>query len=175
MQLVQFYTKTLGTHRLRSDNIYSIKHCLKKNAINCLNQLCAEYIKKTVTRLPKNKNIIMKNGLLKILYRQNFLTSEYINLPAFFKATEITIGTIGQVLLNPNFEVEAYLTSLKKSLKEVIKQSFNHGANKHFHSEIKTEFDLKKHPSRKYKANNLLLLFELIAYNLPYFSPVRKA
>ena len=86
-----------------------------------------------------------------------------------FKVTERTIDAEGQVLLVPDIEVDTYWTSLNHSPEEVIKQYQNHGTSEQYHSEIKTELDLERMPSGKFKTNNLVLHLGLAAYNILRF------
>lgn len=51
----------------------------------------------------------------------------------------------------------------------MIKQYHNHVTSEQFHSEIKTELDLERLPSGKFKTNNLVLHLGLAAYNILRF------
>ena len=83
--------------------------------------------------------------------------------------TERTSDAEGQVLLVSDIEVDTYWTSLNHSPEEVIKQYQNHGTSEQYHSEIKTELDLERLPSGKFKTNNLILHLGLAAYNILRF------
>ncbi len=74
----------------------------------------------------------------------------------------------GQHLLIPDFEVEAYWTSLSiadADADEVIEQYHQHGTSEQYHSEIKTDMDLERLPSAKFATNQLVLHCALLAYN----------
>lgn len=153
------------------DSIDNIKLCLKEN--------CDYLIKRNLRKESKE-------GWLEVAEKQGQCTEErsgkkvYLGettlergfekpLRVIFKVTQTNIDDKGQVLLVPDLEVETYWTSLKHPAAEVIKQYHNHGTSEQFHSEIKTELDLERLPSGKFKTNNLVLHLGLAAYNILRF------
>jgi len=78
----------------------------------------------------------------------------------------------GQILLDPEIEVATYWVSLFEqggdsvTNEEVIQLYREHATSEQFHSEIKTDMDLERFPSGKFKTNAAILLTGMIAYNV---------
>lgn len=73
----------------------------------------------------------------------------------------------GQLLIEPDYELESYSTSLKDATPEEIQALYHaHGTMEQFHSEIKTDLDLERLPSGKFATNSLVLALGVVAYNL---------
>lgn len=160
----------------------------------CIEEECDYLIKRNLRQESKEDWLFVaqKQGLCteerpgKKLYRGEIFLERGLKQPLrlIFKVTERTIDADGQVLLIPDIEVDTYWTSLNNSPNEVIKQYQNHGTSEQFHSEIKSELDLERLPSGKFKTNNLVLHLGLAAYNILRFigqeslkaadSPLRK-
>ena len=83
-----------------------------------------------------------------------------------YVATERTILANGQVLLVPEVEVDTYWTTLKTSVEKIEELYHDHGTSEQFHSEIKTDMDLERFPSGRFKTNDLVLHLALFAYNI---------
>lgn len=83
-----------------------------------------------------------------------------------YKVTERTIRRDGQILLIPEVEFESYWTSLPNKPKEIIDLYHDHGTSEQFHSELKTDLDLERFPSGKFKTNDLILHLGCFTYNL---------
>lgn len=153
------------------DSVDNIKLCLKEN--------CDYLIKRNLRKESKDDwlRVAEKQGQCteersgkKVYFGETTLDRRFEKpLRVIFKVTETTIDEQGQVLLVPDLEVETYWTSLKHPPEEVIKQYHNHGTSEQFHSEIKTELDLERMPSGKFKTNNLVLHLGLAAYNILRF------
>ena len=88
---------------------------------------------------------------------------------------EVTLRTIkadGQILLEPDIEVNTFSTTLFDegddaiSNDEVIWLYHDHATSEQFHSEIKTDMDMERFPSGKFQTNAAILLTGLIAYNI---------
>jgi len=77
----------------------------------------------------------------------------------------------GQIFLEPEIEVATYWVSLfeqgenSASNEEVLRLYRGHATSEQFHSEIKTDMDLERFPSGKFKTNSAILLTGMIAYN----------
>jgi hypothetical protein len=72
----------------------------------------------------------------------------------------------GQLLLIPELKVNTWWTSLKEPEKEIIELYHDHGQSEQYHSELKTDMDLKRLPSGKFATNKLVLELALLAYNI---------
>ena len=88
-----------------------------------------------------------------------------MNLDIVFKVTRRTIDCNGNGLLFPEIEVETYWTNLYEDAKDVINLYHDHGTSEQFHSELKTDMDVERLPSRDFKVNKLILQLAMIAFN----------
>ena len=98
------------------------------------------------------------------------LTKKYpkcdkMDLDVVFKVTRRTIDTYGNGLLLPEIEVETYWTNLYEDARDVINLYHDHGTSEQFHSELKTDMDVERLPSRDFKVNKLILQLSMIAFN----------
>jgi hypothetical protein len=85
--------------------------------------------------------------------------------PICYEATERTIVK-GQSLLFPDVNADTYWVSLNLKAGEVIDLYHDHGTSEQFHSELKTDMDLERLPSKYFKSNALILLLGMLGYNL---------
>jgi hypothetical protein len=70
--------------------------------------------------------------------------------------TERTMTPAGQLLIEPEYEIESYSTSLKSASAEEVQALYHaHGTSEQFHSEIKTDMDLERLPSGKFATNEI--------------------
>jgi hypothetical protein len=88
-----------------------------------------------------------------------------MKLDIVFKVTERTIDKHGNGLLLPEIEVETYWTNLYEDAEEVINLYHDHGTSEQFHSELKTDMDVERLPSRDFGVNKLILQLAMIAFN----------
>ncbi len=88
-----------------------------------------------------------------------------MSLDIVFKITERTIDKKGNGLLIPDIEVETYWTNLYEDAEEVINLYHDHGTSEQFHSELKTDMDMERLPSRDFGVNKLILQLGMIAFN----------
>jgi len=93
------------------------------------------------------------------------LDGTLLPVPICYEATERTIVK-GQALLFPQVEVDTYWVSLKIQADEVIELYHDHGTSEQFHSELKTDMDLERLPSKYFRSNALFLLLGMLGYNL---------
>ena len=105
----------------------------------------------------------------KIVYRG----SVYRQLPGIeepvrivFDIAERTIDKKGQTLLIAEVEVDTYWVSLKDSESQVIELYHDHGTSEQYHSELKTDMDLERLPSKHFKTNSLIMLLGMLSYNM---------
>jgi len=86
-----------------------------------------------------------------------------------FEVIERKIDKHGQELLIPDIEISTWWTSLprtKINAIEVIDLYHQHGTSEQFHSELKSDMDLERMASGKFKTNCLLLGLGQVAYNV---------
>jgi len=81
---------------------------------------------------------------------------------------ERSIDRHGQVLITPEFTLEGWTTSLPPSLdsEQVIALYADHGTHEQFHSEFKTDLDLKRLPSGKFDTNYLVCQLAAVTMNI---------
>lgn len=115
----------------------------------------------TVTQPRPGKRV----GLLIVHIRQVHQGKTY-QVKRVMRAVERTIDKKGQLLLTPEIELEGWWTTLDTPAKEVIRLYEDHGASEQFHSEIKSDMDLERLPSGKFKTNALILTLGGLAYNI---------
>lgn len=85
------------------------------------------------------------------------------------RVTKRTIDKRGQVLLQPDVELEGWWTSLYLPEEEIIKLYQDHGTSEQFHSEFKTDMDLERLPAGKFATNALIMSLAGLAYNILRF------
>lgn len=77
-----------------------------------------------------------------------------------------TVKSTGQYLLFPEVEVNTYWDNTGLLDEDVIKCYHQHGTMEQFHSEIKTDMDLEKLPSRKFGSNRIFNQLSMLSYNI---------
>jgi len=82
------------------------------------------------------------------------------------RLVERTTQPDGQGLLEPDYELEGWWTSLDDTPVAVIQRYQAHATHEQFHSEIKTDLDLERLPSGKFATNDLILHLAQLAYNI---------
>ncbi|SEM11341.1 Transposase DDE domain group 1 [Halomonas daqiaonensis] len=70
------------------------------------------------------------------------------------RLVERTTQPDGQFLLEPDYELEGWWTSLDDTPEAVIQRYQAHATHEQFHSEIKTDLDLERLPSGKFATND---------------------
>ena len=61
--------------------------------------------------------------------------------------------------------METWWTSLPLEAEEVIRLYNDHGTSEQYHSELKSDLDMERLPSGKFKVNELVLLSGMLAFN----------
>jgi hypothetical protein len=84
------------------------------------------------------------------------------------RLVERTIGSHGQHLILPEFELEGWTTTLPSSLDagKIIALYAEHGTHEQFHAEFKTDLDLTRLPSGKFDTNALVCRLAALAMNI---------
>ena len=84
------------------------------------------------------------------------------------RLTERSIDKHGQVLLEPELEIEGWTTSLPVRIRpaQVIALYADHGTHEQFHSEFKTDLDLTRLPSGKFDTNYLICQLAALTMNI---------
>lgn len=83
-----------------------------------------------------------------------------------YKITVQSITDEGQYIMIPEIEVETFWTSMDYDAKTIVNLYHSHATSEQFHSEIKTDMDLERLPSGKFKTNDLILHIGSLAYNI---------
>jgi len=89
-----------------------------------------------------------------------------IEMRIVYEITERTTDRNGQILLVPDIELNTWWTNLGWTDEEIIESYHTHGECEQYHSEIKTDMDVERLPSRKFETNKLVLDLTLLAYNI---------
>ena len=87
-------------------------------------------------------------------------------VPVIFKVTERLEGPDGNKLLIPDIEVETYWTNLPLEAEDIIELYHDHGTSEQYHSELKTDMNVERLPSRKFMANQFFLHCAMLAFNI---------
>ncbi len=84
------------------------------------------------------------------------------------RLVERTIGSRGQHLILPEYELDGWTTTLPASLdgEAVIALYADHGTHEQFHAEFKTDLDLTRLPSGKFDTNALVCRLAALAMNI---------
>jgi len=85
------------------------------------------------------------------------------------RVIERTIDKKGQLLLEPDIELEGWWTSLKLPAEKIIALYEDHGTSEQFHSELKTDMDLERLPAESFEVNSLIMACAALAYNILRF------
>ena len=141
----------------QKDVFYIIKRNLRKES--------PDYWLKLAKKEGKSEQL--RKGKIR-WYGETFVTVSGIKDPVriVYEVVERTITAKGQILLFPEIEVDTYWTNLKDSIGHIIELYHDHGTMEQFHSELKTDMDLERLPSRNFTTNSLVLLVGMVAYNL---------
>ena len=89
-----------------------------------------------------------------------------IRMRIVYEMIERTIDKYGQILLMPEIELNMWWTNLGWSDAEIIASYHAHGECEQYHSEIKTDMDVERLPSGKFKTNALVLDLTILAFNI---------
>lgn len=87
-------------------------------------------------------------------------------LRIIFEVAERTVTAKGQILAFPEIEVDTYWASLECPAYENILLYHDHGESEQYHSELKSDMDLERLPSKHFKTNALMLLIGMFGYNI---------
>jgi hypothetical protein len=89
-----------------------------------------------------------------------------ITVPLTLVVTEVTMDKNGQLLLAPEYYIDAYWNSLNLDPHTVEGLYHNHGTMEQYHSEFKSDLDLERLPSGKFSSNYTIMLAGMLAFNL---------
>jgi hypothetical protein len=84
------------------------------------------------------------------------------------RLVERTIGSRGQHLILPEYELDGWTTTLPARIdaQQVIALYAEHGTHEQFHAEFKTDMDLTRLPSGKFDTNALVCRLAALAMNI---------
>ena len=83
-----------------------------------------------------------------------------------FRVIERTIDRKGQLLIDPEIEVETYWVSLDFDPLKIIELYHLRGTFEQFHSEFKSDMDLERLPSGYFATNTRVMFLGMLAYNI---------
>ena len=118
-------------------------------------------------RHPRNgKTVYVGTSWKDVTYKDAEGNEEKLGMRIGYEITERTIDKQGQYLLEPEIEVHTWWTNLGLTDGEIIRLYHAHAESEQFHSEIKTDMDVERLPSRKFETNELVLELTILAYNI---------
>ena len=82
-----------------------------------------------------------------------------------FSVSVTNVDKNGQGILFPEIKVETYWTNLPENPEVIFELYHNHGTSEQFHSELKTDMDFERLPSKKFATNKLLFRIAMLVYN----------
>lgn len=84
------------------------------------------------------------------------------------RLVERTIGSRGQHLIVPEYELDGWTTTLPARIdaEKIIALYADHGTHEQFHAEFKTDLDLTRLPSGKFDTNALVCRLAALAMNI---------
>jgi hypothetical protein len=99
-------------------------------------------------------------------YRPGGENSEQEPLPIIYRVVRRSIDKHGQPLLIDEIKVETYWTNLGEAPQDIIALYHDHGTSEQYHSELKSDLNLERFPSRSFAVNTLFLQLGALSYNL---------
>ena len=85
-----------------------------------------------------------------------------------FKVTVRTITAKSEQLLIPAIEADTYWAGLDEYPAMVLDLYHGHGTSKQFHDELKSDMDVERLPSGKFKTNATIVQTAMMAFNTIY-------
>ncbi|OKY73931.1 MAG: transposase [Desulfobulbaceae bacterium DB1] len=126
------------------------------------NDLCARaFAEGAVTEPRAGKRV----ALLTIRKNQEHEGQHY-GFTKVVRVTERITNKHGQLLIVPDMTVEGWWTNLDLPAQKIISLYENHGLSEQFHSEFKSDLDLERLPSGKFRTNELIMALGAFAYNI---------
>ena len=156
-----------------NNTYYLIKHHLKGRNAAVSKQRLTQYVLENYT----SKEVIDKNTIryfaeqvsLVGMYdeKNNFIEKQCRKILSVVQINN-DINT-GQPLLIPYLSLHQWRTNLPKtnfSPQDVIQLYKDHATSEQFHSEFKTDLDIEKLPSSKFKTNELIVAMAQLVFNM---------
>ena len=152
-----------------NDSVENVQICIENGIDFIIKRNLRRESKENWLEVAKKHGDVHVARLGKIVYRG----SVYRELPGIeepvrivFDIAERTIDKKGQTLLIAEVEVDTYWVSLKDSESQVIELYHDHGTSEQYHSELKSDMDLERLPSKHFKTNSLIMLLGMLSYNM---------
>jgi len=144
----------------RKGTDFIIKHNLRKESSEEWLKIAKEKAKEQEQVKTKRENGILYRGSISKVV-------EGIKEPVrmVFEVTEIKRKN-NRLLLVPEIRVNCFWTSLGLCEADVIKIYRERGTSEQYHSEFKSEMDMERLPSGKFKVNSAFLLLGMLVYNM---------
>jgi hypothetical protein len=87
------------------------------------------------------------------------------DLHIVYEITERTIDRYGNELLIPEIEVQSWWTNLAELPETVIELYHSHATMEQYHSEMKTDMNVERLPSKSFTVNKIIFATAILAYN----------
>ena len=141
---------------------FIIKRNLRRESIDGWYEMAKKHCRNVTT--PREGKTVYIGSDWKDAHSKQF--NQDFTLRAGYEITERTIDKYGQFLLEADVEVDTWWTNLGDPDKEIIALYHAHGECEQYHSEIKTDMDMERLPSGKFKTNALVLDLTILAFNI---------
>lgn len=104
----------------------------------------------------------------KTVYTGSLLRDRGLEQPLriVFQVTERTMLANGQILSEPDIDVQTWWTSLAHTPQEIIRLYREHATCEQFHSEMKSDIGLERFPSSHFDTNAAVLKLAALAFNV---------
>lgn len=152
---------------------FIVKHHLKGRNVANSKQTLIQYVMDNYSAKVK-----LPNNTIRYFAEQPYLAGIYDDKGQFIQKSCRRILSVvelnndmnnGQPLLIPYRSLHMWRTNLPKSKyapKTIVDLYKDHGTSEQFHSEFKSELDIERMPSSKFKTNQLIFAIAQIAFNL---------
>jgi len=151
-----------------NDALDNIKLCIKEDADYIIKRnLRKESISKWLETARENGEASHpREG--KVVYTGSVTRDRGLKEPLriVFHVTERSILSNGQILIEPQVDVETWWTSLENPPEDIYRLYREHATCEQFHSEIKSDIGLERFPSGRFETNASILKIAALAYNI---------
>lgn len=114
----------------------------------------------------EGKDVYVGSSWKDITYKNEDGDEKSICMRIGYEIAERTIDKYGQHLVLADIKANTWWTNLGATDDEVIALYHEHGESEQYHSEIKTDMDVERLPSKKFETNELVLELTILAYNI---------
>ena len=144
---------------------FIIKHNLRRETPAAWLAM-AEQNCKDIRRPRDGKTVYVGSDWKPVTYTAGDGSKKQVTLRIGYEIIVREIDKHGQFLIEPDIEINTWWTNLGFKDDDIIDLYHKHGTMEQYHSEIKTDMDLERLPSGKFKTNALVLELAILSYNI---------